>query len=210
LSQVTNSVVIDAPATTGTTRFAQLWGDVVEVAGAALPLGAPLGGMPSGRGPSGHEQRHPLLVQLARYAVIGGLGTLVNAVIFLLLRTWWDTIPANLVALVLSTVVSTEANRRFTFEGARIHWLRSHVQSGGTVLFYAFYSSAVLMLLAATIDSPTAWEQTVAVAVASVLGGLGRFLVLRYWVFEPDAHDDPRAESAGASHRAERGSDQLG
>ncbi|WP_433293288.1 GtrA family protein [Pseudonocardia sp. CA-142604] len=207
---MTNSVVIDAPAITGTTRFAQLWGDVVEVAGAALPVGAPLGGMPSGRGPSGHEQRHPLLVQLARYAVIGGLGTLVNAVIFLLLRTWWDTIPANLVALVLSTVVSTEANRRFTFEGARVHWLRSHVQSGGTVLFYAFYSSAVLMLLAATIDSPTAWEQTVAVAVASVLGGLGRFLVLRYWVFEPDAHDDSRSEGSGTSQRAARGSEQLG
>ncbi|MCH6164702.1 GtrA family protein [Pseudonocardia alaniniphila] len=207
---MTNSVVIDAPAITGTTRFAQLWGDVVEVAGAALPVGAPLGGMPSGRGPSGHEQRHPLLVQLARYAVIGGLGTLVNAVIFLLLRTWWDTIPANLVALVLSTVVSTEANRRFTFEGARVHWLRSHVQSGGTVLFYVFYSSAVLMLLAATIDSPTAWEQTVAVAVASVLGGLGRFLVLRYWVFEPEARDDSRSEGSAASHRAERGSEQLG
>jgi putative flippase GtrA len=207
LSQVTNSVVIAALAITEATRFTQLWGDVVEVTGAALPVGAPLGDMPTGRGPSGHEQRHPLLVQLARYAVIGGLGTLVNAVIFLLLRTWWDTIPANLVALVLSTVVSTEANRRFTFERAQVHWLRSHVQSGGTVLFYAFYSSAVLMLLAATIDSPTAWEQTLAVAVASVLGGLGRFLVLRYWVFESDAHPEPPSEDAG-SRRADRGSAQ--
>jgi putative flippase GtrA len=206
---VTNSVVIDALAIKETTRFRQLWGDVVEVAGAAVPVGAPLGGMPAGRGPSGHEQRHPLLVQLARYAVIGGLGTLVNAVIFLLLRTWWDTIPANLVALVLSTVVSTEANRRFTFEGAEVHWLRSHVQSGGTVLFYAFYSSTVLMLLAATIDSPTALEQTVAVAVASVLGGLGRFLVLRYWVFEPDAHAEPPSEDAG-SRRVDHGSAQPG
>ncbi|HEY4420450.1 MAG TPA: GtrA family protein [Pseudonocardia sp.] len=207
---MTNSVVIDALAITATTRFTQLWGDVIEVAGAALPVGAPLGGMPAGRGPSGYEQRHPLLVQLARYAVIGGLGTLVNAVIFLVLRSWWDTIPANLVALVLSTVVSTEANRRFTFEGAQVHWLRSHVQSGGTVLFYAFYSSTVLMLLAAMIDSPTAWEQTVAVAVASILGGMGRFLVLRYWVFEPDAHDDSPSDGARASQRAEHGSEQLG
>src|SRR4051812_38695806 len=205
-----NSVVIDALAIKGTTRFRQLWGDVVEVAGAALPVGAPLGGMPAGRGPSGHEQRHPLLVQLARYAVIGGLGTLVTAVIFLLLRTWWDTMPANIVALVLSTVVSTEANRRFTFERAQVHWLRYHVQSGGTVLFYAFYSSAVLMLLAATIDSPTAWEQTLAVAVASVLGGLGRFLVLRYWVFEPDVHAEAPSEGARLSRRADRGSEHPG
>lgn len=203
-------MVIDAPATQGTTRFTQLWGDVVEVVGAASPVGAPLGDMPAGRGPSLQEQHHPLLLQLARYAVIGGLGTLVNAVIFLLLRTWWDTIPANLVALVLSTVVSTEANRRFTFGGAQVHWLRFHVQSGGTVVFYAFYSSTVLMLLAATIDSPTAWEQTVAVAVASVLGGLGRFLVLRYWVFELDAPDDAASKGARLSRRAERGSEQPG
>jgi hypothetical protein len=47
------------------------------------------------------------------------------------------------------------------------------------------------MLLDEVVDSPTAWDQTVVVAVASVLGGLVRFLVLRYWVFGPD--DDEAA-----------------
>lgn len=130
--------------------------------------------------------RHPLLVQLARYAIVGGLGTATNAVMFLILRTWWDAVPANLLALVLSTAISTEANRRFTFGGAMTRRWRAHVQTGGTVLFYAFYSSTVLLLLGMVIDSPPALLESASVAVASVLGGCGRFLVLRFWVFAGD------------------------
>lgn len=167
---------------------------MVEVAGAALAVSVPLDEMSRS---SRVRLQHPLLVQVVRYVIVGGLGTVVNAVIFLVLRTWWDTMPANLVALVLSTVVSTEVNRRFTFGGIEVHPWRSYVQSGGTVLFYAFYSSAVLMLLDQVVDSPTAWEQTVVVAVASVIGGLVRFLVLRYWVFEPDDHDEAEVARTG-------------
>jgi putative flippase GtrA len=134
--------------------------------------------------------RHPLLVQLVRYALVGGMGTAVNAAVFLVLRTWWDAVPANLVALVVSTAVSTEVNRRFTFGGAIVHRWRTYVQNGGTVLFYAFYSSAVLLLVGLLVDSPTAVQESVAVATASVLGGAARFLVLRYWVFDSDTHDD--------------------
>jgi putative flippase GtrA len=160
---------------------------VVEVASSRLAVAAPPVGIPSSWR-ARLRLRHPLLVQLVRYAVIGGLGTLVNALAFLLLRTWLDAVPANLVALVVSTAVSTEANRRFTFGGAAVHRWRANVQNGGTVLFYAFYSSAVLLLLGMVDATPTALEETFTVAAASVLGGLGRFLVLRYWVFGADDH----------------------
>lgn len=129
---------------------------------------------------------HPLVVQLVRYGMVGGLGTAVNAAIFLALRNWLDSVPANLVALVVSTAVSTEVNRRFTFGGGAAHRWRANVQIGGTVLFYALYSSAVLLLLGAVVDAPTPLEETLAVVVASTLGGLGRFLLLRYWVFGTD------------------------
>lgn len=128
--------------------------------------------------------RHPLLVQVARYVMVGGLGTAVNAAAFLLLRTGGlDAVPANLVALLVSTAVSTEANRRFTFGGSMVHRWRVRVQIGGTVLFYAFYSSAVLLLLGLLVEAPTPVEETAALAGASVLGGVARFLLLRYWVF---------------------------
>jgi putative flippase GtrA len=140
--------------------------------------------------PAGPRLRHPLFLQVARYVMVGGLGTAVNATTFLLLRTaGLDAVPASLVALLVSTAVSTEANRRFTFGGTAVHPWRARVQVGGTVLFYAFYSSAVLLLLGLVVDAPTPVEQTVALAAASVLGGVGRFLVMRYWVF--GTGDDP-------------------
>jgi putative flippase GtrA len=128
--------------------------------------------------------RHPLLLQVARYVMVGGLGTAVSAAAFLLLRfAGLEAVPANLVALLVSTAVSTEANRRFTFGGGAVHRWRAHVQIGGTVLFYAFYSSAVLLLLGLVVDAPTPVGEAVTLAAASVLGGVCRFLVLRYWVF---------------------------
>lgn len=151
------------------------------MAGAALVVVEPPVGLRRRRAQARRE--HPLAVQVLRYALVGGLGTAVNAAIFLLLRTWLDTVPANLVALVLSTAVSTEANRRFTFDGAPVHPWRAFVQSFGTVAFYAFYSSAVLLLLDVVVAEPTPLEESTAVAAASVLGGIARFVLLRNWVF---------------------------
>lgn len=138
--------------------------------------------------------RQPFLVQVVRYALVGGLGTGANAVIFLVLRIWWDAVPANLLAIVLSTALSTEVNRRFTFGDAEAHRWRTHVQNGGTILFYAFYSSAVLLLLDMVVDDPSAPLQSATVAAASLLGGTVRFLVLRYWVFDTQDDDVPHAE----------------
>jgi putative flippase GtrA len=121
--------------------------------------------------------------QLARYGVVGVLGTVVSALLYLLFRVWWDAVPANLAALVLSTVASTEANRRFTFRGVPTDRTREYLQNAATVAFYAVYSSAVLLLLDALVDDPTALQESVTVAAASVLGGLARFAVLRNWVF---------------------------
>jgi putative flippase GtrA len=135
--------------------------------------------------------RHPLLVQVVRFTALGAAGTAANALFFLVLRTWLDALPANLVALVLSTALSTELNRRFTFEGADPHPWRNTVQTGGTVLFYAFYSSGVLLLLSDLVDSPSPALESLVVALASAIGGAVRFLVLRQWVF---ADDDEHAE----------------
>jgi putative flippase GtrA len=121
--------------------------------------------------------------QLLRYGVVGGLGTVVSALLYLVLRIWWDAVPANLAALVLSTLASTEANRRFTFGGRPVDRTREYLQNAGTVAFYAVYGSAVLVVLAEVVDDPSSLQESMAVAGASVLGGLLRFLVLRNWVF---------------------------
>jgi putative flippase GtrA len=152
-----------------------------------------------GAGPGVRLRRErPLLVQVVRYLVVGGVATAVNAAIFLALRVWLDAVPANLVALVLSTAVSTELNRRFTFGGAAAHQWRKNVQVGATVLFYACYSSAVLLLLGAVVAAPSPLLESVVVAAASTLGGTVRFLVLRQWVFRSRTGDGPgRGEPPG-------------
>lgn len=139
--------------------------------------------------PGGPLRTSPLLGQLARYAAVSGFATAVSAAVFLLLRTWWTALPANLVALVVSTAVSTEINRRFTFGGVSVSRWREHVQNGGTVLVYAGVSSAVLVLLSLVVSRPTPLEQTLAIVSAGTVCGICRFLLLRHWVFDPD--DEP-------------------
>ena len=132
--------------------------------------------------------------QMVRYGVVGVLGTAVSALLYLLFRVWWDAVPANLAALVLSTVASTEANRRFTFRGVPTDRVREYLQNAATVAFYAVYSSTVLLLLDALVDDPTALQESVAVAAASVLGGLARFAVLRNWVFGDESRQGGHAK----------------
>ena len=141
---------------------------------------------------------HPFAAQAIRYMIVGGTSVLANALVYLLLRVWWDMVAANLTALLFSTLVSTEINRRFTFGDAPTRPWRAGVQNVGTFVFYAGYSSAVLFLLTALVDDPTPMMEAVAVTAASVLGGAGRFLLLRHWVFrrevgsrDPGWDDDP-------------------
>lgn len=133
---------------------------------------------------------HPLLVQMVRFSLVGAAGTLVNAVLYLVLRQWWGALEANLVALVLSTAISTEINRRFTFGADHLtHRWRAHVQNGATIVFYACSSSAVLLLVGALVSGASPVLETAAVSAASAVGGLLRFAVLRYWVFGDDRRD---------------------
>ncbi len=103
-----------------------------------------------------HLRRHPTVVLLGRYALVGGLGTGLNVALFLIARLWLSAVPANVVAIVLCTLLTTEANRRFTFHVRRGDRWRTVMQNVGTMVFYAFYGSAVLLLLSAVVDRPTA------------------------------------------------------
>jgi len=136
---------------------------------------------------------HPTLAQLGRYALIGGVGTGLNVALFLVARNWLSAVPANVIAIVLCTLVTTEANRRFTFPVGRSHRWRTILQNVGTMVFYAFYGSAVLLLLDALVDRPTALMESAAVASASLLGGVARFSVMRLWEFAPSERAVPAA-----------------
>ena len=137
--------------------------------------------------------------QLMRYGVVGALGTVVSTLLYLVFRIWWDAVPANLAALVLSTVLSTGVNRRFTFSGAVADRAREYLQNAGTVAFYAVYGSVVLLLLEQVVVDPTVLQESLAVAGASVVGGLARFVLLRNWVFGGRDERAPQASGTVAA-----------
>jgi putative flippase GtrA len=89
-------------------------------------------------------------------------------------------------------------NRRFTFDGAAADRAREYLQNAGTVAFYAVYGSVVLLLLEQVVVDPTALQESLAVAGASVVGGLARFVLLRNWVFGGRDEHTPRASGTVA------------
>lgn len=117
------------------------------------------------------------------YAVAGALTTALQELLFLGTRALLGALIANVVAIALTTVANTEFQRRVTFAGRSASPVRLHLQSAGTFVFYAGYGSLVLLSLHVFTAAPSATLQAVALAVASGLGGIARFAVLRWWVF---------------------------
>ncbi|MCR6489215.1 bifunctional glycosyltransferase family 2/GtrA family protein [Amycolatopsis sp. OK19-0408] len=138
-------------------------------------LGAPSGGR---------------LWEVLSFAAIGVISTVANLVLYGLFRLWWPVLVANLVALVVTTLFNTEANRRFTFAGASVPRRKAHLQGFMVFgLYYAFTSAALLALHGFDPAPGRALELTVLFA-SSVLGTAGRFVLLRSWVFRKNNRED--------------------
>ncbi|MFJ6085445.1 GtrA family protein [Streptomyces sp. NPDC092369] len=116
----------------------------------------------------------------------GGVGVLSSAAVPLLalLMPW---ALSNAVITIASTILCTELHALFTFgTGKRAGW-REHWQSAGSAaVAYAVTSTAVLVLHTVQSTPSLLTEQTVYLT-ASGLAGLGRFLVLRLFVFTTES-----------------------
>jgi putative flippase GtrA len=147
-----------------------------------LPLGAlreqlgrnplPVAGVPAG-----------LTGQLLRFAAVGVASTLAYLLLYALLRTGFGPQAANLVALLVTAVANTAANRRLTFR-VRGHDGAWRHQAQGLVVFAVGLglTSGSLALLHAVSDPLTTVELGVLVAANLVATGV-RFLLMRIWVF---------------------------
>ncbi|MET7450368.1 hypothetical protein ABZT03_00455 [Streptomyces sp. NPDC005574] len=112
----------------------------------------------------------------------GGVGVLSSAAVPLLAdRLTWAL--ANAVVTVASTLLCTELHALVTFGTGRRAGLRRHLQSAGSATAAYLATCAAMFLLHALRPSPgLAWEQTVYLGAAG-LAGIGRFLLLRLYVF---------------------------
>lgn len=122
--------------------------------------------------------------QLIRFAVIGVASTLAYLVLFVLLRTATGAQAANLLALLITPVANTAANRRLTFglTGAAQAG-RHHLQ--GLVVFAIGLglTSGSHAALHAAGDHPGRGLEVTVLVLANLLSTVIRFLLLRAWVF---------------------------
>jgi putative flippase GtrA len=122
--------------------------------------------------------------QLVRFVAIGVISTLAYVALFSLLRLGLNAQPANLVALLVTAIANTAANRRLTFGiTGRRHAARHQMQ--GLIVFglgLALTSGSLAVLHAVSPTPPTTVELSVLV-VANLAATVLRFVLLRLWMF---------------------------
>jgi putative flippase GtrA len=122
--------------------------------------------------------------QVLTFGAIGLLSTVAYAVLYLLLRQAIGAQASNGLALLLTAVANTAANRRFTFGVRGSDGTFRHQAQGLAVFGLALaLSAASLRLLEALDPSPSHLVELAALIVAGVLATALRFLLLRSWVF---------------------------
>jgi putative flippase GtrA len=125
--------------------------------------------------------------QVAVFALIGAASTLAYAVLFVLLRGWAPALVANSLALLVTAVLNTAANRRFTF-GVRGASGRLRHQAQGLAVFLAglLLTNVCLVLLRGT-GATGRWTEITVLTAANLAVTVGRFVVLR-WIFRRPAY----------------------
>ncbi|UUU32712.1 glycosyltransferase [Streptomyces sp. CA-210063] len=127
--------------------------------------------------------------QLLGFCVVGGLSTLFYLLLYSGFRTFSGSQIANALALLVSAIANTAANRRLTFGVRGRSGVVKH-QVQGLVVFgigLALTSGSLAALNAATSDPAHSTELAVLIA-ANLAATVLRFLLFRAWVF-PDRGD---------------------
>ncbi|AZG46080.1 bifunctional glycosyltransferase family 2/GtrA family protein [Gordonia insulae] len=124
-----------------------------------------------------------LVGQLARFCVIGVASTVAYAVLYLLLHAFLGAQVSNFVALAVTAVLNTAANRRFSFgiqgrEGA----VRHQLFGLGVFVFGWLVTSGSLVALHAFAPDATKHVELLVLVVANLVATMTRFVGLR-WVF---------------------------
>ncbi len=122
--------------------------------------------------------------QLIRFGAVGVASTLAYLVLYLLLRTQLGATTSNAIALLITAVLNTAANRSFTF-GVRGRRDRVRHQVRGLVAFAAglAISTAALDGLHRAASAPSRALEVVVLVGANLAATALRFLLYRQWVF---------------------------
>jgi putative flippase GtrA len=144
------------------------------------------GNLPAGALPGDAPEVEPALAgQLIRFAEVGVLSTALFAILFVILAgpLGMDPVAADVVALAISAAANTAANRRVTFAQRGRAGRRRHY-SAAVVVGLLPLTLTVGALAAARGAGVTSLGGDLAIlTVVNGAAAVGRFLLLRRWVF---------------------------
>jgi putative flippase GtrA len=140
---------------------------------------------------------------MARFLAIGVVSTIAYALLFLLMRTGGvGPGVANVLALAVTAVANTQANRRWSFRvTGRENLVRHHAQGGAVFVLTVLLTSGALAGLNAIDRNPGHGVELFVLVAASVLATVSRYVALRFWVFGRPAPQDAAAPTAAAPAR---------
>jgi putative flippase GtrA len=122
--------------------------------------------------------------QMLRFAAIGVVSTLAYLGLFSLLRHGLDAQPANLVALLVTAIANTAANRRLTFGITGRRDAAKHQLQGLFVFALGLgLTSGSLAALHAFSPSPARAAELAVLVGANLAATVLRFVLLRLWLF---------------------------
>lgn len=122
--------------------------------------------------------------RLARFLAIGLASTLTYAVLFFALAGWAGSRGANLMALTLTAVANTAANRRFTF-GVRGRRRLVRDQLGGLLVYLIALglTDGALMVLHRLDARPARMLEATVLVLASLSATVARYVGMSTWLF---------------------------
>jgi putative flippase GtrA len=121
---------------------------------------------------------------VARFLAIGMLSTLAYAILYLLLRGPLGAGGANALALALTAVANTQANRRFTFGvRGRARLVRQHLAGAAVYVLALALTAGALAVLEGLDPHPGRLLEVTVLVAASAVATATRYFALRAWVF---------------------------
>jgi putative flippase GtrA len=121
--------------------------------------------------------------QAIRFAGIGAVSTLAYLALFLMLGGPLGSQSANFIALLLTALANTSANRRLTFGLTGRTGTRAHLQGLAVFALGLGFTAGALAGLHAVVADPSRLLELAVLLAASAASTLVRFLAFRRWIF---------------------------
>ena len=127
--------------------------------------------------------RHALGMQVAIFGLVGVTSTVAYALLFLLLRGWTGAWTANALALLLTAIGNTAANRRLTFGVRGRRGAVRHQAQGLLVFGIGLAVTSVALWVVHAAGSSHHGVEVAVLTVANLGVTVMRFVAMRSWMF---------------------------